>query len=164
MRVRVKNARCGPRLLACDPSPAATYSALIVVCEPRLILHYLHCHQTLFIRSYLTLFSTGSLSVFRFSVRRRYARCCRLEWSWQNRRWGGRTRGNDYDIRECVSVRVLSQFYQVRQKAGASSWSWLVIPLWETFGTQRSPVIQSDIHTSVPFLLPLYYTAVEISV
>lgn len=43
----------------------------------------------------------------------------------------------------------LTEFYQVRQKAGASSWFWPVIPLWETFSTQRGPVIQSDIHTSM---------------
>lgn len=63
MRVRVKNPRRGPRLLACDPSPAATYAALIVVREPLLILHCLHCHRTLFIHSNLPLFFTGSLSL-----------------------------------------------------------------------------------------------------
>lgn len=53
--------------------------------------------------------------------------------------------------------RVHGLFYQVRQKAGASSWSCPVIPLWEAFSTQRGPVIQSDIHTSM-FLSSLYCT------
>lgn len=133
MRVRVKNPQCGPRLLACDPSPAATYAALIVVCEPLLILPCLRCHQTLFIRSYLPLFFAGSLSpVFRLLPlspslwEERMPECVawRCHDSMEERqikRAGGRKRGNNYDIGECVFDRVLSQFYQLRQKPGASS-------------------------------------------
>lgn len=134
MRVRVKNPQCGPRLLACDPSPAATYAALIVVCEPLLILHCLPCHQTLFIRSYPPLFFTGSLSpVFRLlplspSLWKECMPEC-VAWRYHDsveetqikKKAGERKRGNNYDIGECVFDRVLGQFYQVRQKPGAST-------------------------------------------
>lgn len=118
MRVRAKNPQCGPRLQVCDPSPAATYAALIVVCEPLLILHCLRCHQTLFIRSYLPLFFpwlsfTGVSSSTSVSVGRMHARHRRLEISWQS--------GRETDIKR----------RRRRKKKRQQLWHWRVC-IWQS--------------------------------